>query len=101
MSEFKTKFSLNDKVFIEYRGHILECRVFGVQVIEEINVISDKEKPDGIKIFKKDIEKTIYYRFYVNQYDSTGTRRSIIYQEKNVYSTKQELIENIEVESFL
>ncbi len=101
MSEFKTKFNLSDEVFIEYKGHILKCRVFGIQVNEEIQVFEDKEKPEGIDIDYKSIDRTIYYDFYINQYDNTGVRKRISYQEKNVYSTKQELIESIEVESFL
>ena len=101
MSEFKTKFNLNDEVFIEYKGHILKCRVFGIQVNEENKVFEDKEKPEGIDIDYDCIDQTIYYDFYINQYDNTGIRRRISYMEKYVYATKQDLIDSIEVETFL
>ena len=101
MSEFKTKFSLNDEVFIEYNGRFLKCKVLGVSVDESICVIINEKESEGIEVYNNQTDKTIYYHFYVNQNDGTGFRKHIQYKEKNVFKTKEELVEHINVESFL
>lgn len=101
MSEFKTKFSLKDEVFIEYGGRILKCAVFGISVEESICVIINEKELIGIEIYDNQIDKSIYYHFYVNMNDGTGFRKHIKYTEQNVYETLEELINKIKVEFFL
>lgn len=101
MSEFKTRFSLKDEVFIEYCGRILKCAVLGVSVEESICVIVNEKELIGIEVHDNQIDKSIYYHFYVNMNDGTGFRKHIQYTEQNVYETLEELINKIKVESFL
>lgn len=99
--EIKTKFNLDDNVFIEYNGRFLECKVYGICTSNEIFVSPDTKDEEGIEVCEEDISKEILYTFYVNQRDSSGKRKLIKYNEKNVFATKEELISSIKFEKYL